>query len=260
MNILLLQADELDRSAKVWLTGRRAHHLRNVLEVVPGKKLRAGIIQRDHHERGGSLDAVVEQLEGERVLLRVDHSTLRSSPAPRVDLILALPRPKALRRTLQACAVFGVRSLQLVNAWRVSKSYFQSPFVAPDAITEQLLLGCEQGGRTWLPSWQLHHRLMDCLDALTARQQDPRCRIVAEPGQKLGLESLRPLPQPLAGSDEAAASGILAVIGPEGGFIQRELDTFERLGFRLLSLGDGILKSEMAVTALLAQLELLTRL
>ena len=49
-------------------------------------------------------------------------------------------------------------------------------------------------------------------------------------------------------------------IGPEGGWIEREVDTFAARGFTIVSLGDAILRTEAAVAGALAQLALLRRL
>jgi hypothetical protein len=48
-------------------------------------------------------------------------------------------------------------------------------------------------------------------------------------------------------------------IGPEGGWIDRELETFQEAGFQPVRLGPWILRVETAVTAALAQIELLRR-
>jgi RsmE family RNA methyltransferase len=49
-------------------------------------------------------------------------------------------------------------------------------------------------------------------------------------------------------------------IGPEGGWIARELETFVARGFSPVSLGAAILRVETAVAAALGQLELLQRM
>jgi RsmE family RNA methyltransferase len=56
------------------------------------------------------------------------------------------------------------------------------------------------------------------------------------------------------------ARPITLAIGPEGGWIQREVDTFVARTFHPVSLGAAILRVETAVAALLGQLVLLARL
>ena len=47
---------------------------------------------------------------------------------------------------------------------------------------------------------------------------------------------------------------VLVIIGPEGGFSQREFDFFEKQGFEMLTLGNLILKAETAVTVALGNI------
>ena len=46
----------------------------------------------------------------------------------------------------------------------------------------------------------------------------------------------------------------VVAIGPEGGWIERELDSFRREGFEEISLGSRPLRVETAVTALIARM------
>jgi RsmE family RNA methyltransferase len=166
---------------------------------------------------------------------------------PGVDLILALPRPKALRRILPAAASFGVDRLVLLGAARVEKSFFDSPLLQPAAIEEQLCLGLEQG-RDTRPPEVLVRRLFrpfveDELDALF-----PTCahRLLAHPGAP-------PLAQVLAGPRPAGVRTLLAV-GPDGGWVPFERQLLGARGLREASLGDRPLRTEVAVAALLGAL------
>ena len=169
-------------------------------------------------------------------------------PAPSVDLIVGLPRPAMLHRVLQTAAAMGVGRLDLTAAWRVEKSFFSSPSLAEDAIRRHLLLGAEQGMTTRLPEVRLRRLLVPFVRELEGRL-DPPHRLLAHPGAPL-LEEVFP---PAPGRIEIA-------IGPEGGWIDREVETFRRAGFVPFSLGPWILRVETAVTAALAQAELLRRL
>jgi len=238
MNLILLAPHELSDD-DVSLADRRADHIRRVIQPDVGDTLRVGVI-------GGALGrATVLALEPTvRLALQCDTDP---PPPPRVQLVLAVPRPKVLRRVLQTIGALGVHRLDLVNAWRVEKSYFQSPLLAPDAIRRELIVGAEQGATTWLPAVAVHRRLMAYLDAPPS---GPSLRVVAHPGSSQPLESV------VMPGDAAC----LVAVGPEGGWIQREVDTFIERGFAPVHLGRAVLRTEQAVPVLLGQLELLLRL
>jgi len=156
-----------------------------------------------------------------------------------VDLLLALPRPKVLRRLLADLACLGVGAIHLTNAWRVERSYFSSPVLTPEAIGRYLRLGLEQAGGVRLPQVVIHRRLMAFLDE-TLPALDPTRRVVAEPGATTPI---------------AAAAGpgrTLLALGPEGGWIRREVETLAARGFTPVSLGERILRTETAAVVAVA--------
>lgn len=242
MNLLLLAPEELS-DGRATVTGRRARHMIDVLGVEPGTTLRAGVI-------GGSVGtASVTALGADNVDLDVELDG-GVTVQPTVDLVLAVPRPKVLKRALQTAASLGVGRIDLVNAWRVEKSYFQSPAMEPTALREQVWLGCEQGGTTWLPEVHVHDLLMAFVERHLDGDDD-RVRALLHPHASAGIEiAFAP----------GAQSRIVAAIGPEGGWIDRELETFEQREFRAVSLGRRVLRVEAAIAGLLSQIELLRRL
>lgn len=253
MNLLILEPDELDADGRVQLVGRRAEHLVKVLRVTADDTVRAGLLH------GGAGTAHVEAVDAIdkkaiRVTLRVEIAP-GSAPRPPLDLVLALPRPAALHRVLQHAATLGVGNLDLINAWRVEKSYFQSPSLEDEAIGRHLRLGLEQGQRTWLPQVQIHRRLVPFVESLAPT-----------PGQELAPEEeVRLLAHPDAAPIESVLEGarpgrLRLAIGPEGGWLEREIETFAAAGFKAVSLGPWILRSEAAVTAAVAQVAVLRRL
>src|SRR5574340_344245 len=109
-------------------------------------------------------------------------------PAP-VSLLLALPRPKILRKVLQAVASMGVKRLVLLGSYRVEKSYFASPLLAPEALRGELLLGLEQGRDTILPEVELRRFFKPFVeDELEARFPEP-ARLLAHPAGAEPLEA-----------------------------------------------------------------------
>lgn len=240
MNLLLVEPSELTGTTCI-VADRRAAHLRDVLGVVPGATVKMGIVGGDV----GTGEVITD--DGIAIALRF---TAGGPPAPQLelDLVLAIPRPKALARVVETCAAFAVRRVDLTNAWRVDKSYLRSPKLAPDVLAHAARLGAEQGATTHLPALHVHDRLMALLDArFPPDGPATECRLIAHPGAEAIERVFRQGPLVLA-------------IGPEGGWIQRELDTFVARGFTPCSLGAPILRTESAVSAALGQLLLLQRL
>lgn len=239
MNLLLVEAGEIE-GQEVVVAGRRAEHLRTVLGVAVGSSLRAGIV-------GGAIGtAEVIAIEGEAFRLRLAIAGEPPPPLP-VEVILAVPRPKVLSRTVEALASFAVDRVTLTNAWRVDKSYLSSPRLAPEALAHAVRLGAEQGVTTHAPRVLVYRRLMELLDTRFAKPGDD-LRIIAHP-------SGAPMER-VVGSD----AHVTLAIGPEGGWIERELDTFVARGFKPVSLGAPILRVEAAVAAALGQLVMLRRI
>ena len=246
MNLLLLEPGEIEGGV-ARLAGRRAEHLCRVLKVAAGSEVRLGVV-------GGDLGRgrVLGVTAGGEVELAVE----ADSPPPAasgVELIVALPRPQALKRILEVAATMRVERLQLVNAWRVERSFFSSPLLAPDNLRRHLLLGAEQGITTRLPEVRIRRFLVPFVSELA--EPDPTrpagARLLAHPAAAEPVESRFP---------PAAAGGRVTVaIGPEGGWIDREVETLRQAGFRPVYLGPWILRVETAVAAVLAQLELLRR-
>jgi RsmE family RNA methyltransferase len=237
VNLLLLELGELADDGTCVLRDRRAQHLRAVLGVAPGSIVRAGVL-------GGAIGtAEVLADDGDALTLRVT-ATERAREPLAVDLILAVPRPKVLARVIETCAAFGVRRIELTNAWRVDKSYLRSPKLLPDALAHAARLGAEQGATTHVPEIRVHDRFMTMLD----RELEPALKLVAHPGSA-------PIERAIVGPPLPC---VLA-IGPEGGWIERELATLVDRGFVACAIGAPILRVEAAVSAALGQLLLLSR-
>jgi len=244
MNLILLHRDELD-GHRICFDDRRAQHLHRVLRVEPGASVRVGVI-------GGCAGiarvvAISEASTPLKVELKLDEDFAidELAPRPSIDLIVALPRPKALRRLLRAVSSFGVGRVHLVNAWRVDKSYWQSEKLAPDNLRQMLIEGCEQGRQTWLPVIETHRLLMPFLGGLGGEER----RVICDPSAEVHLED--------AIED---STRIVAALGPEGGWIDSEISAFSAADFRPARLLDAVLSSEVAAAALLGQLSLIRRL
>lgn len=245
MNLILVEPGEVGDDGVVVLTDRRARHVSEVLGARPGAPLRAGLI------RGPSGVATVRSVAPDRVTLELDLTGAPSPVAPPVELVLALPRPKALSRVLETAAALGVGRIDLVNAWKVDRSYFGSDRLDPARLRRDLILGCEQGATTWVPDIAVHRLLMPFVTGVLAPRCAGRRCLLAHPRAERALEEVAP---------PGVATPAIVAVGPEGGWIDRELTSFAELGFATFHLGPRVMRVETAVTAVLCQLDLLARL
>jgi RsmE family RNA methyltransferase len=239
VNLLLVEPTEIRPDHTIVLADRRAEHLRRVIGIAVTQTVRAGIVG------AGMGTAELISDDGTTMCLGLTITAPASEPLP-IDLVLAVPRPKVLTRVIEMAAAFGVARIDLTNAWRVDKSYLASPRLAPAALAYAVRFGAEQGATTHEPPVAIHDRFMALLDARWPAGGPPGTRLVAHPGAPPIEAAFAPGPLVLA-------------IGPEGGWIQRELDTFVERGFQPVSLGSPILRVETAVAAALGQLLLLQR-
>lgn len=236
MNLLLLDPAELTTDGRVTLTDRRLVHAREVLRVSEGDSLRVGV-------RNGKLGTgVVVENNRERLVLQVttpDLPPLR----PGIDLVLAIPRPKALKRVIPAIASLGVDRVVLINAARVEKSYFDAKVLTAEALDALIVLGLEQAKDTVGPRIEVRERFKPFVeDELDDWAPPGALRLVPHPDAAIAAA---PMP-----TDQR----LVIAIGPDGGWVPFEVDLLARHGFAPISLGPRVLRGEVAVPAVIAAL------
>ena len=236
MNLILLFESDFITTEKniVRLSGRRREHVLSVCNLTVGDTARVGLLN-------GSLGrGTVEVITETFIELSVMLDTKPPEPLP-LMLILALPRPKSLKKCLEAAAAMGVKKLFLIQSWSVEKSYWNSPVLSEETMREHLLLGLEQGCDTVVPVVEVRRRFKPFVeDELPALARSTRA-LVAHPYGAL------PCPYRLQGP-------VTLAIGPEGGFIPYEIEMLEKQGFEAVSLGPRILRVEHVLPALLGRL------
>lgn len=234
MNLLLLEEADFIAADRVVLRDRRLKHMQEVHRSVVGDSLRVGRI-------GGQLgSAELLRLQSHEAELSVSFD--REPPAKlALTLLLALPRPKMLRRVFQTVATMGVPKIILLNSYRVEKSFWQTPFLEPEAIREQLVLGLEQARDSVLPEVIVEKRFKPFVEDRLPALVEGTLGLVGHPGD------FPPCPR-------AVERPITLAIGPEGGWIPYEVELLRTAGLQPVQLGERILRVETAVTALLSRL------
>jgi len=234
MNLILLQPDDLWTGSSCFLAkGRRTDHIRFVLRAAVGDTLRVGLV--GGAQGSGRVDRIDD--------LGVTLSVQLTDPPPRrhrFDIVLALPRPKMLRRILRTVAEFGVSNLHLINSARVDKSYWQSPLLSEHRIRDALITGMERSQDTIAPLVHCHSRFRPFVeDELPLLCKGRPCWI-ADRGAPLALS-------------QAPCSPALVMIGPEGGFVPFEITLATAVAAQRVHLGERILSVDTALPSVLAQ-------
>lgn len=235
MNIVLFsEADFIGDNLIAIRDNRRLQHMSHVHHIKLGDTRKVGLLN------GCMGSGLVVLHDAAEIHLEVSLTQTPPKPLP-VTLILALPRPKMLKRTLQTIATLGVKKIYLINSYRVEKSYWQTPLLEADAIHEHLLLGLEQGYDTLLPEVHLIKRFKPFVEDDLNEIVGATTALVAHPYTAL------PCPAQI---DYA----ITLAIGPEGGFIPYEIDLLQKCGFTAVNLGERIMRVETVVPYLLGRL------
>jgi RsmE family RNA methyltransferase len=124
----------------------------------------------------------------------------------------------------------------------VEKSYWDSPALDPEDVREQLVLGLEQAVDTTLPTVEFRRRFKPFVEDELPGIAAGSFAVAGHPAAE------QQLPHRLCGKTTL-------VIGPEGGFTDYEIDLLAAHGVTPMSFGPRIMRTEFAVTAILARME-----
>lgn len=236
MNVVLFDDIDVvsaDGMSRVSLKDHRAAHIQKVLKLQIGSRLRVGKIN------GLMGVAEIASIEGGNLEFEILELDLDPPPASPIELILALPRPKSLKRCLRAIANLGIKSVHLIHSIRVDKSYWSAPALEPTVLRQSLIDGLEIARDTRLPTVKLHKLFKPFAQDVAPHLVTSEAFVAHPPkGAVSAPES----------SFSRKSTGLIPVaIGPEGGFSDYEVGLFNEAGFKNLSLGPRIYSVECAI-------------
>jgi len=234
MNMVLLFDQDFYADNKVSIVGRRAEHIYNIHAAKPGTQLQVGLLN------GKKGTGEIISIDASSVKIEVALNTLPPSPPP-LTIILALPRPKMLRRIIFTLTTLGVKKIILINSYRVEKSYWQSPSLDLKNLNNFIHLGLEQAKDTISPTIEQHYRFKPFVEDTLPGLTRSTLNLIAHPNAK------ETCPNNLTKS-------VTLAVGPEGGFIDYEIGKFEESGFAPIHLGPRILTVETAIPVLVSKL------
>ena len=248
MNCILLPAANFQYNTAHINDLAQIAHVNKVLNAKVGDMLKIG-------QLGGKLgSAIIKDIASDSI--KLDDVYLTSNPPPKLNLtvVLALPRPKVLRRLIMDMTALGVNDIILINSYRTQKSYWQSPMLA--RLDEFVLEGLQQGVDTVAPRISLQKRFKPFVEDKLASLITNRA-IVAHPYSALSFaqyvqqQQLENLESPHRSVSSFLPN--MVFIGAEGGWIDYEIDLLVEQGCTAVNIGARILRTEAAVNVILGQ-------
>ena len=233
MNQLLLFEEDMISENAALIKGRRFLHMKEILKNDEGDSLRVGI------KNGKSGTAEIVSMDNDSAQISF---SLNDAPPGALDvvLVLALCRPKSMKRALYYAVSMGVKEIHVIRSYRVDKSYFSSPIISEEGIFETSLLALEQCRDTVFPEVKIHKLFKPFVEDMLPSISDNKYKILSHPYNAVSFPS-------------SVSGKSVVVIGPDGGFIQYEIDLLKGIGFDCYSMGERILRTENAVAAVLSK-------
>lgn len=229
MNICLFSSDEINVPLSV--KDERGEHIVKILHKKPGDTFTAGII--------GGKAGIATITDVSDVINFTFEPKSDGKPLNPLKMIIGFPRPIQLKRLLRDIAGLGVCEVHLTGTELGEKSYMQSTLVEKGSAYKMLLDGTVQAGSTHVPELFLHKTLAECLEAV-------KCDDV-----KLALDNINPacsLTEAMRKTESSTDGNVVAAIGSERGWTDRERKLLEDRGFIRCGMGERILRTETAAT------------
>ncbi len=232
MNIILFdKTDYYQNENYIRLSDYRFNHISSVLKSGKNDTLKVGLIN------GNMGTGKVLEINDHYVDLSITLDKRPPSPLP-LTILLAMPRPKVLKRTLKHITVLGIKKIYLINSFRVEKSYWQTPGLKQETVKKIFINALEQACDTVLPELYIEPLFKPFIEDRLPDIIKNTVPVVAHP--KNGKRNV-----------PASGKHVTLAIGPEGGFIPYEINKLKECGFEEFQFGERILPVETAVPSLI---------
>lgn len=174
-----------------------------------------------------------------RVYIEQEQTNLTTSPLS-IELGLSLIKNDKLDFAIQKAVELGVSSITPLDAERSTIKLDTKRELKRQLHWQGIIQSaCEQSGRSTLPTLNSVHSIPNWLSTSTLPG------IVFEPSASIALSTI------------AITDKVRIIIGPEGGFSEKELQSITQHGFHKVQMGPRILRAETAVITALTALQLL---
>ena len=228
---------ELISEKETRLPAAEARHLKNVLRICEGERVEI------FDGKGGNWSGFVELRRGEVFICELEKIPSRYPPAARLVLAMAMIKPARFEWALEKAAELGVDEIiPLYTARgeiRISSEKISGRLTRWDRIVKESSKQCRRANVPRVSS------PLEFRDFLSSEEYSVKNKI---------LFYEKSDNQWLTDRIETSEDTIIC-IGPEGGWTEEEIETAEKSGYRIFSLGPRILRAETAAIAVISVLQ-----
>ena len=223
--------DHMVQGKKVRIEGSLGHHLRTVLRCRLGEKL---IVVDQKHQKHR---VVITQLKPKGLCGTIEE-TEHQLPKNGIEILLGqgIPKGKKLEMLLQKVTELGVTSIFPLLCERTIFKVRPARLDHDVQRWKSIVLEASQQSERWEPPFLFHPQPLSSF--MENLPEFDLGLILWEKEKKVSIRSLIHQ-QPLK-------KKILILVGPEGGFSEKEVQGLVNKGFISVSLGERILRTETA--------------
>lgn len=227
----LFSPDPLVADSELWLTGEQARYVTRVL------RLKANDVISMFDGSGGQYDAAIKSCCKDRVLVQLgEHHAAEVESRLAIHLVQGISRGGRMDVVIQKSTELGVRRITpIITEFSVVKLGSDRSIRRHEHWQKISQSACEQCGRNTLPQIDLPQNLSSWLGK---RNDAGMTGIMLDPGSTESISSM-----------QVPEAGVELLIGPEGGLSDAERTQCQESGFRSVSLGPRVLRTETAALA-----------
>ncbi|MDC1436968.1 16S rRNA (uracil(1498)-N(3))-methyltransferase [Gammaproteobacteria bacterium] len=226
----------LKQQSQIKLIGQQAHYLSKVLRL----KANASLIL--FNGDGYDYKSLVTDIDKHSITLDIQESAVANSESPLHSILgLGLSRGERMDIAIQKSTELGVTEIvPLFTEFSEVKLQGERLQKKVKHWQQVAISACEQSGRNRPPKVHPPETLSSWCS-----QVDCELKLIFEPNINKALPT------------EEKITQVALLIGPEGGFSEKELNTAANSDFKAVQLGPRILRTETAPIAALTSLQLL---
>ncbi len=242
MNIILFKKSAYINKSEIIIKDKKKYkHIIKVLKANIGDSIKIGLI---NDLLGIGIIKNIDKTE-KTITLKVE----LNKKAPKklnTTLILAMVRPKSLKKALHVAISMGIKEIIIIKTWKVDKSYWSSPLLLEESLNEISIEALEQAKDTIMPKIIIKKLFKPFIEDELSPLMNLKRGVIAHPIAQNSFFDINNNAEPF-NIDYLA-------IGPEGGFIDYEINKFKNIGFEVFKLNERILRVEYAIPVILSRL------